>query len=164
MLKFPDILQRINRRLAVLSGALIMIIGFLSVYEVIMRGFFRKPTIWTMDISQFILIWAVFIGSGYTFQELGHVRVDIFTEHMPFKIRKIFAVLGYFFSALFVASLTYSSGRMFVNAVRMNRLTISMVQIPQWILIVSMLFGCAMMLGTLAGIVADLIGGGKKYL
>jgi TRAP-type C4-dicarboxylate transport system permease small subunit len=117
-----------------------------------------------MDISQFIWICAIFIGSGYAFQELGHVRVDLFTERMPLKVRRACAVLGHFFAALFVVSLSYSSIRMFINAVRMNRLTISMVQIPQWILIVSMLFGCAIMLATLISIIVDLIGGSTKYL
>jgi TRAP-type C4-dicarboxylate transport system permease small subunit len=117
-----------------------------------------------MDISQFVLIWAVFIGSGYSFQEHGHVRVDLFTEHMRPKLRKTCAIFAYTFAALFVAALGYSCFRMLRTTLRLRRLTNSMVQIPQWILIAAMIFGCLMMLITLVCIALDLVGDGKKYL
>ena len=163
-MKFSSKLAKLNFRLAAVSGGLIMIIGLLSVIEVILRNLFSSPTMWTMDISQFALIWAIFIGAGYAFQEHGHVRVDLFTEKLPPKARKVVAIIAYLLAAAFVTALGYSSVMMFMQAIRFERLTISMVQIPQWTLIISMIGGCVMMLITLAGIIIDLIGNGKKYL
>lgn len=163
-MKFPAGLARLNHFLSVVSGGLLMLIGCLSVLEVFMRSVLNRPTVWTMDISQFSLIWAIFIGAGYAFQEKAHVRVDLFTEVLPPKAKKAAAIFGYAVVLGFVAVLTQSAVTLMRGALRLNRYTISMVQIPQWILITAILLGCGLMMLTLIGILLDLIGNGKKYL
>ena len=162
-MKYPKFLEKINHKLAVISGGLIFIIGALSVAEVFIRNIFR-PTSWTLDLSMFSLIWAIFVGAGYTFQEKGHVRVDLLTDKLKPLPKRIVTTAGYVVALGFVATLGYSIYNMMNTALRFNRMTVTMVQIPQAYLIAGMLIGCGLMIITVLAIIADLIGGGDKYM
>jgi TRAP-type C4-dicarboxylate transport system permease small subunit len=79
-MKYPQSVSRLNRALGIASGGLIFVVGILSVFEIIMRGVFNRPTAWSLDICQYILIWSIFLGTAYSLQENGHVAVDFVRE------------------------------------------------------------------------------------
>jgi len=162
-LKYPVILEKTNKYLAVASGALIFAISIFAVIEVIMRNFI-KPTIWTADVSCYLLIWAIFIGSGYAFQEFGHVRVDLILNLMPRGIRKFVSAFSYCVAIFFMSILGWYSYRFFYVCFSMSRRTYAMIPILQWKLVIAMVIGCGIMLITLIFIVLDIMSNGKKYV
>ncbi len=161
---FPKFFEKINVWLSRISGCIILIIGVFGVYEVIMRHIFSSPTKWTADFSQYLLIWAIFLASGYAFQEKGHVRVDLFTGKMPLKVRRVVAFIAYALAMIFVLVLTKGSWDMFANAAAMQAKTYAIIAIPKTVLLLAMLVGCADMIVTLVCIFLDLIGKREKYL
>jgi len=162
-LKYPVNLAKANKFLAVTSGVLIFAISIIAVIEVIMRNFV-KPTIWTADVSCYLLIWAIFIGSGYAFQEFGHVRVDLFLNLLPRRIRKIVSALSYCVAIFFMSILGWYSYRFFNVCYSMGRRTYAMIPILQWKLVIAMVIGCGIMLITLIFIVLDILSNGEKYV
>lgn len=94
-MRYPKCWLLINNAIAIISGALILLIGCIAVMESIIRGFFARPTLWSMDISLYLLIWALFLGSAYSFQEKGHVAVDLIREKCSKKTRRILSIIGY---------------------------------------------------------------------
>ena len=162
-MKYPVNLAKANKFLAVTSGVLIFGISALAVIEVVMRNFI-KPTVWTADVSCYLLIWAVFIGSGYAFQEFGHVRVDLILNFLPRRLRKIVSSLSYCVAIFFMVILGWYSYKYFYVCYNMNRKTYAMIPILQWKLVIAMVIGCAIMLITLIFIVLDILSDGEKYL
>lgn len=161
---FPKFFEKFNIWLSRISGGIILLIGVFGVYEVIVRHIFNSPTKWTADFSQYLLIWAIFLASGYAFQEKGHVRVDLFTGKMPLKLRRVVAFIAYACAMVFVIVLSKASWDMFANAAAMQAKTYAIISIPKTVLLLAMLVGCLDMAVTLICIFMDLIGKHEKYL
>lgn len=79
-MRFPLWLQTCNRVLGIVSGIIILMISGLTTMEGIARGIFDSPTTWSLDVCQYLLIWAIFLGSSYAFQDKSHVSVDFIRE------------------------------------------------------------------------------------
>lgn len=167
-MKYPQFLERFNRILGNIAGGLIIVIALFSALEGILRGIFSSPTTWTLNISQYILIWAVFLGTAYAFQEKNHVVVDFVREaagrRWGFGIQKILAILSYLIALVFVVVILWNSIELLVDALKLNILTLGTIQIPASYLYMAMLVGSLAMLITIVCIVLDLFSGSKKYL
>lgn len=141
--------RSINEAIAILSGALIFMICFFAVYEVIARSFFNQPTKWSLAFSQFMLLYAIFLGSSYCFQQNGHIRVDIVLDHVPQRIRSILTVLGLLMAAVFVSVLGWKAYEATVISAKFDYLTITTIQIPSAYLYVVIFIGSILMLITM---------------
>lgn len=165
---FPKLLKTINYNVAVLAGAIVLLIGFFTTLEGVARGIFNSPTDWSLDVCRYLLIWVIFLGSGYTFQEKGHVAVDFIREGVGRKLgsalQRFFAVVGYVFALIYVCVLAWSCIDMTVYAVQVEKLTRGTIQIHIAWLYLAMLIGCVGMVTTLCFILLDLISGSDKYV
>jgi C4-dicarboxylate transporter, DctM subunit len=65
-----------------LGGALIPVAALCITYEVVMRYFFRAPTVWVSDVSIYLTVASVCLSVAYTLREKAHVRVDFITNHL----------------------------------------------------------------------------------
>jgi len=64
--------------------AILLTFGWLSVcYDVVMRSLLNRPTIWTLEINQKILVFITFLGAAWLLREGGHVRIDILVNWLP---------------------------------------------------------------------------------
>lgn len=61
-----------------IAGSLVAIMMLALVREVIGRYFFNSPTEWSVDVSEFLMVSMVYIGTAYTTSIDGHVRADFF--------------------------------------------------------------------------------------
>ncbi|MDR1246671.1 MAG: TRAP transporter small permease subunit [Clostridiales Family XIII bacterium] len=167
-MKYPPLLEKLNLYLSRVSGLLLFLIAAFAVFEAIARSFFASPTIWTADISSYMLLCALFLGLSYTYQENGHVAVDI----MKNAFVRLFGERGYMIINLFnyiisfVVTVVLIRGVLHVmeSAARFGQLTNANIQIPVVFLYVIMLVGSVLMALTVIFIVIDIISGGKKYL
>jgi TRAP-type C4-dicarboxylate transport system permease small subunit len=167
-MKYPKTLHRFNELAALVAGALIIVMGLLATLEGILRGFFSSPTSWTLDVSQYILIWSIFLGTAAAFQEKTHVSVDLMKDyvgqHWGIAARKVLVIIGYVLALTFILVLTWDSVELIRSAIRLEKLTIGTMQIPIVYLYAAMLAGCLFMVATVVCIILDLVGGGKKFL
>lgn len=145
-MKFLKAIKRLNGAFATVSGTLIFIICIFAVFEVISRTAFDHPTKWSLAISQFMLLYAIFLGSAYCFQENGHIRVDILLDHVPEKVRAILNILGLSMASVFVGVLGWQAYHTTIMSARFDWLTITTLQIPSAYLYVIILIGSIMML------------------
>ena len=160
-------MKKLNNLAGIVSGGLVFVIGIISTYEVIMRGFFDMPSIWSLDVSQYLLIWSLFLGTAYSLQEKGHVAVDFVRDYLKKKsafLSRFMAVLGLLVCILVIAVLLWNGVNMSRQAIAFNKLTASMIQIPVVYLTSAIILGSFLMLVTAICILADLLGGGDKYL
>jgi C4-dicarboxylate transporter DctQ subunit len=167
-MKYPYLLRRFNAFLGIVSGGLIILLGLLATMEGILRGFFSMPTSWSLDLCQYILIWTIFLGSSYAFQERGHVSVDLVKEWVGKRFGtgalRGMNLIGYLMALIFVIAIGWCSWRFITAAIKYGKLTLGNFQIPIAYLYAAMVAGSVFMLFTVVCIMADLIGGGKEYL
>lgn len=108
--KIGVIFDRFNGFLAWLA-AIILILGWLlESYEIFMRYFLNRPTLWTMDIVLNTLVWATFLGTAWLLRREGHVKIEMLVlwlkPRVQFILNSITSILcafGCFFVAWFGA-------------------------------------------------------------
>lgn len=166
-MRFPAIVTKINNFFAVVSGIAIAIMSLFAFTEVVLRNFFSAPTIWTTNVSQYMLLWAIFLVSASTFEHKGHVSVDFirvtFARKFGVKYARMVAIPCYCFCLVHIAILGWKSTELFFQSIELNRLTLGMVQIPTIFLYAGMIFGCVLMGITVVFIILDLLSGSNKF-
>ncbi len=167
-MKYPHFMKVINKWMARMSGIFIFAIGILAVFEAIMRTFMRAPTSWSLDISSYLLIWAIFLGAAYAYQEKGHVAVDLLREAVEKRWgkapRRVMAVIGYAIALAVIVVLLYAGVVLAQTAVSLGQLTYANAQMPAVILWTAVIVGSVMMLLTVVFIILDIFKKDDTYL
>lgn len=101
LIKWIDALsERVGRAVSWIAVALVA----LTVYEVITRRFFGRPTIWTHEVLAYVFGAHFMLAFGYTLLHHGHVNVDVVISRLPERAR---AVLDIILSILFLGAFVY---------------------------------------------------------
>ena len=96
---------------AVSNVALLMIIPIAAImlYEVIVRYFMGRPTLWATELATMIFgVYMLFAGPWSVLQKI-QVGVDIFSSHWSPRTRSIVNTLTYVFTFVLFSSLLYTS-------------------------------------------------------
>jgi TRAP-type mannitol/chloroaromatic compound transport system permease small subunit len=93
-----------------------VLIIFAVCFEVIMRYVFDKPTIWSVEVSSYLLLLVIFTATAYTLQTDGHVRVDIITIRLPDKPRTCLSIITSFLTLLFTSIATWHAAALAFTA------------------------------------------------
>lgn len=89
LIKWVD---RIIGGMAWLAGLLLLFMMFSICYEVILRYFHFRPPTWVTEITEYILLYATFLGASWVLKEEGHVKVDIVLSRLSSRAQKIFEI------------------------------------------------------------------------
>ena len=85
---FPWVDKIINC-MAAIAGLLLVFMMFSICYEVVLRYFLFSPLTWVTEISEYILLYATFLGAPWVLKKDAHVKVDIVLARLGFKARNI---------------------------------------------------------------------------
>ena len=69
------------------SAALVVIILFLTMYEITLRYVFNNAPMIADEIAAYMLVAVVALGLSYRWREGGHVRVEALVSRLPAKIQ-----------------------------------------------------------------------------
>ena len=140
------LLTFITRTAALLAGICILIVAFIVVYEIIMRGLLDSPTEWVLEISTYLIIVAGFLGFAIAFRDGAHIGVDILTSHFSPKVeaavRFVMTAIAVF---LFFVFMTESTD-MVMSSYKYNKLSPSILRFPLYIPQISMVVGSALLM------------------
>lgn len=77
-----------------LSGGILVILVVIVFSNVLGRYVFHSSLAWAEEISRFMLIWMVFLGSIAAYVNNEHLGLDILTNAMPKRLAQIVAVVA----------------------------------------------------------------------
>lgn len=157
MRKFTGIVTSINTWAARLAGGLVLVISFFAAYEAVSRDLFGQPTKWSLSISQFLLLYAVFLGSAYCFLRGGHIRIEILVDRLKGKSKRVLTAIGYLLAAFYVVVLGWKGYEFFFKAYKHHWLTLSTIQVRADLIYLAIPLGCLLMLLALAVLFINLL-------
>ena len=114
-----DTIDKINRWIGKAVSFFVLLVMGITLLEVFLRYGFNRPTMWVHETSQQIFAIAFLLGSAYTLQEGGHVRVDIFYRRLSTKGRAIIEIVSSLFYFIFIGILLWKGGEMAYESVTM---------------------------------------------
>lgn len=103
------VIGRINLWLGVCSGLAAALIMLLTCFEVVMRYFLNRPTLWSVEISEYLLVACAYLGLAYTLEHGGHVRVELIIDRLQPGARRVLNIIAYTLAVIFAAVLTWQT-------------------------------------------------------
>ena len=95
---------RLNTILGHVSALLIALMMLTVVYDVIARLVFRAPTLWVIDINEYLLVYVTFIPAAWILLRDGHVKVEIAVARLQPGAQRVMSLVtdlvGLFYCAL----------------------------------------------------------------
>lgn len=74
-----------NKYIGLFAVYLLLVMFAILLYSTIAKNFFH-PSLWSVELAQFVMVAYYLLGGGYTLQNDDHVRMDLF--YARWSIRK----------------------------------------------------------------------------
>jgi TRAP-type C4-dicarboxylate transport system permease small subunit len=87
--RFFDLLNVVNRTLAIISGVLLAITTLAIALDVIARTLAIEPPPWTIAGSEFVMLYVTVLGAPYMVRIKGHVFVEALIMNFPRAVRRV---------------------------------------------------------------------------
>src|SRR5512139_3592753 len=90
-----------DKLLDIMAGLAAVILVFITAavcYTIFMRFLFNQTTIWIIPMTEYALLWIVFLGTTWLLREAGHITTDIIYVHLNKKAKNaldgVMSVIG----------------------------------------------------------------------
>lgn len=91
--------------------------------NVLTRYFFKYSMAFTEELTVYLFVWVILLGTSMAFREGTHMAVTLFYSKLPKKARKPLFLLGYLLSAVFFLALLYYGSLEVIEEFEMNART-----------------------------------------
>ena len=85
---------------AVSMIGIVLILAF-TAYEVAAREIFGKPTIWTNELTSYLLVWFGMLSIIYAYDKKAHVSVDLIYRNFSPRLKAGVDLFNHFLTAVF---------------------------------------------------------------
>lgn len=103
-------MKKFFKNIEIIIGSITISITVLSVISnVILRYIFGIQFAWIEEVSVGCFIWTVFIGATAAYKEKGLIGVEVLTQSLPYKGRRILELLIYTLLLILTGSLFFLS-------------------------------------------------------
>ena len=140
--RWDDLYFRLGRFLVYFSSVLLCGMASMILVDVTLRYFFLSPLAASVEISQLIEPWVVFLPFAYTLTVGGHVRVTLVTMRLPAKWCLACDIFTYIVDFIFFAVLCYFSWVEFAHSFAIGEIMLASVRLPWWAGKLAMPIGC----------------------
>ncbi|ORE92453.1 TRAP transporter small permease subunit [Acuticoccus yangtzensis] len=82
---------------------LVAVIVGIMFYEVVMRYFFERPTLWVNEMSLWIGGFIYLLAGLYVLQQRGHIRITLLYDAVPRWVQRVFDVISTICICIFAA-------------------------------------------------------------
>jgi TRAP-type C4-dicarboxylate transport system permease small subunit len=137
--------DRVVAGLAFLAALAMGAMALWITYEVLMRYFLERPTIWAVDLSEYAMLWAAFLAAPWVLRREGHVRVEVFVERMTPGAQRAVGVATSLLGVVVCAVLTWQGAATVWNFYARGLVVAREWQVPQWIVYLAIPIGAALL-------------------
>ena len=135
--------EKMNRVMAVFTGfsrsanivseiatvALMILIA----REVIWRYILNRPSIFSVEISEYIMIFITFMCAGWVLHKNAHVSMTVLTDRFPVRVRVILDIVTSLLTMGVCCVIIWKGALSAVIAFAGNYRSASLIQFPLWI-------------------------------
>jgi len=118
-------IDRMNIWLGRSTGFLAFFVAAAIVYEVIVRHFFNRPTVWANESTIFAACVIYMLAGGWAVLEDRHVRIDLFYHGFSARKRAAIDCVTYPFFALYIVVMLWASSKYAWESLQLRETTMS---------------------------------------
>jgi C4-dicarboxylate transporter DctQ subunit len=125
-------------------GGALAFASVLLFVNVVLRYWFLAPISWAEELTLYVMVWIVFIGSSVAIRTRGHIAIDLLPLVLKPEARRRLAIFVAIAVLLFLAVFFYYSGQHTLR-VRASGQVTPVMQAPMWLAYLAMPAGSALM-------------------
>ena len=144
-----NIIEKINTFCASLSGFILLFITLSIFIDVFLRYFLNRPSIWISEVSSYLFLYLIFLGTAYALQMDLHIRVTFLTDRLMPLTARLVEFFTMILSIIFCAVLLWQSSVMTWSAFVEKWTTPTILSASLALIYVSMVAGSALLLVTM---------------
>jgi len=134
--------KRLEESVLVMTMAVMVLIMFVQSTSRYVTG---NSFSWGSELAQYLHIWQIWIGASLAVRMQAHVRVDVFINLLPLKMRRYLNLLGLLCWFFFAGFLAYE-GSKYVMEVLATGQTSPSLHVPMWIPYLAIPIGGSLMI------------------
>jgi len=132
MSKIVRVIGSINTFFGTVVGWVSLLMMAAIVYEVVARYVFNAPTIWSMEINQYLFCMISMLAGGYCLLKDGHVRVDIIYPRFSPKVKAWVEIITFLLPVAFCSLLIWQGGSEFWKVLTNGIVSDTVLEFPMW--------------------------------
>lgn len=82
MEKLNHVFRETNRVLSYVSAGFVVVMAVSILYDVFARLIFHAPTIWVIDMNEYLLVYLTFVPAAWILMSDQHVKVELLTSRL----------------------------------------------------------------------------------
>ena len=111
----------------------LLVMALSTTYDVVMRYFFSRPTLWSQDLNENILVYATYLSAAWILKRDRHVAINILTDRLPPQGRRLMDIIASFLGFLTSGILLWQSLDYTLDLFLSGQLHIRSLVIPKWL-------------------------------
>ena len=144
MLWLENLNNKLSKGGAYLSSMLFVALVVLIMTEIIGRSFFDYSTMLADEYSGYFYLGAVFFGLAYTFNEGGHIRINIVTSRLSVNSQRFIDIFAGILATSILSYALYYSYLFMMDFKEMEMLSEAVSETPLWLTQIPMTIGIAL--------------------
>jgi C4-dicarboxylate transporter, DctQ subunit len=135
-----DLLGRIFDRIlsgtAVLAGLILLFITFSISYGIFTRALGYQSPVWTVQFSEYSLLWMTFLGSAWVLSRRKHVAMDIVTGRFNPRNRRVAEMVHSFMGIGLCGVLCWFSSLITLSLFQRGVTDVQAVDLPKHLIVI----------------------------
>jgi len=85
--------DRMNRWIFNLIAVIFGLISLLTIFQVFARYILKNPLVWSEELSRYLMIWIVFLGTAIALRKGLLISVEVIQQLVPKMVKKVLEVI-----------------------------------------------------------------------
>jgi TRAP-type C4-dicarboxylate transport system permease small subunit len=128
-----NLFEGLSRLGAVLAEICLVLLLMLVFNEVIARYVLNKPTLYSVELSEYLLLFVAFMAAGWVMQNNRHVRMHSVINLMPVRVRHVLDICTSCIVLVFCLILVWEGAEASLTALAGGYHSSSLLNVPLWI-------------------------------
>lgn len=124
-----------------LAGMLIIFVMLSVGIGVGLRYFFHRPIGWTIEISEYIMVYVTFMAVAWVLKKEGHVKMDLILNMLNSKTQALINTITSSVCVIISLVLTFFAGKVTLYQYKVGYTTTSLLSPPKYIFTVIIFIG-----------------------
>lgn len=144
--RFSSIFDRAIDVTFYVASGLGLVIFFSTCIELFMRYFFNRPQIWSVEVTEYAMLYLTFLGSAWLLREDGHVRIDLLLSFLSPKSQALLNSITSFFGIIVCSVLVFFGTWSTWLHYQKGLTTFSAMELLKWPFLIVIPFGSLLLL------------------
>lgn len=143
---FMRVMSKFDRWLAEFAGWVVVILMLIISFDVFMRYVLNMPTVWSFEVSRYMLVLIIFLGGSWTLPAGGHVGVDLITSTLTERKRLLLEIITSAMGTCYMIVFTWQAMEYTWTAFALGTVSTEYLAWPLWPMRAFLVIGGAMLI------------------